>query len=69
MSINNNGFNLDGSEMMFPAGAVLEDEGPRRKGHGRQMFLAGGLMGSLYPLGVFPADGFEDGSEEEDPNP
>ena len=68
MSINNNGFNMDGSEMLLPAGALLEEEWPRRDRHRRRMFLAGGPMGMPYPLGLFPADGFEDDSEE-DPNP
>lgn len=51
--------------MLFPIEAA-DDEGARREGKKKRMFLVGGPMGPLYPLGMFPIDGYE---EEEDPNP
>ena len=44
----------------------MDSEDGRHEGKQKRMFLVGGPFGPVFPLGMFPADGYE---EEEDPNP
>lgn len=57
--------NMGSGGVLFPIEEAMEGPGcPEERG--KRMFLVGGPWGPLYPLGIFPADLYE---EEEDPNP
>ena len=64
---NTNSMNAGGDGILFPADAAMDDELFGQARNGMPRFLAGGPMGPLSPLGMFPVDVYDE--EEEDPNP